>query len=151
MTAFHSAVLSRGWACRTVLVVLLPVAAGCAAPVDADHAVKLVPVASPYDPGIPVPVGFRLIDESSEDWSSGPTRYLRHRYRGRADKRAVRAFYREQMPLVRWTPISDGNVQGRITMRFQRGQESCTIIVEAGRWGLFRDAVVEVLISPITP
>ncbi len=132
-------------------MIVLPVVGGCTAPPDYGQSVKLLPAVSPYDPGIPVPVGFRLIDKSSEDWSSGPTRYLRHRYRGRADESAVRAFYREQMPLVRWTPISDGNVQGRMTMRFQRGRESCRITIEAGRRGLSRYAVIEVLISPMTP
>jgi hypothetical protein len=151
VTGSCNAMLPRRWAFPTVLAIVLPVVGGCTALADADHGIKLLPAVSPYDPGIPVPVGFRLIDESSEDWSSGPTRYLRHRYRGSADKRAVRAFYREQMPLVRWTPINDGNVQGRITMRFQRGQESCTITIEAGRRGLSRHAVVEVLISPMTP
>ena len=76
---------------------------------------------------------------------------MRHRYRGRADKCAVRGFYREQMPLVRWVPISDGNVHGRITMRFQRGTESCTITIEEERRGLSRYAAVEVLVVPLTP
>jgi len=148
---FSNAIVPRKWAYHAVLVIVLPVAGGCTTPPDVGESVKLLPAASPYDPGIPVPVGFRLVNESSEDWSSGSTRYLRHRYRGRADKWAVRTFYREQMPLVRWTPISDGNVQGRITMRFQREQETCTIIIEAGRRGVWRHAVVEVLISPMTP
>ncbi len=89
-----------------------------------------------------MPVGFRLVDRSSEDWSLARqlagrcVRYVRHRYVGVADKTAVRRFYREQMPLVKWTAISEGNVHGRITwqatllVRFKRGSESCTITIE---------------------
>ena len=110
----------------------------------------LKPAVAPYEPDIPLPGGFRLVDESSEDWSSGSTRYVRHRYLGRADKYAVRRFYREQMPLVRWTPISDGNVGGHMNMRFRRGTESCTVRVDdADGARSTGGVVVEVLIAPL--
>lgn len=93
-----------------------------------------------------------MVDQSSEDWAAGRRiRYLRHRYRGRADKYNVREFYREQMPLVRWTAISDGNVNGRITMRFERAAESCTITIEDETPRVFRRVAVEVIVAPIPP
>ncbi len=129
-------------------VILLSAVVGCAGPRLAARNDALTPSAHPYEPDIPVPVGFRLADRAIEDWSSGQVRYVRHRYLGRADKYAVRKFYREQMPLVRWTVISDGNVHGLITMRFQRGAESCTVTIEDEAAGLTRRVAVEVLIAP---
>lgn len=127
---------------------LLSAAGGCAGPGMLGPDASLVPSSRPYEQDIPVPVGFRIVDQSSEDWSNGQVRYVRHRYRGRADTYAVRRFYREQMPLVRWTAISDGTVSGRITMRFQREAESCTVIIEDILSGLARRVEAEVLIAP---
>ena len=129
-------------------VVFLSVGTGCAGPGAAARNGLLASSMHPYEPDIPVPVGFRLVDQASEDWSTGQLRYVRHRYVGRADKYAVRKFYLEQMPLVRWAAISDGNVHGHVTMRFQRGAESCTVTIEDEAAGLGRRVAVEVLISP---
>ncbi len=107
-----------------------------------------MPSPHPYEPDIPLPKGFGLADQSSEDWSSGPLRYVRHRYVGRADKYAVRDFYREQMVLVRWTPISDSNVRGRYTLRFERENESCIITIEGEEGFASRRVIVEALIAP---
>ncbi len=147
----YNAILAGHWNCAVVVAVALSVGDGCVAARGTAHSDTLLPAANPYDADVPVPAGFRLVDEASEDWSNGSARYLRHRYRGRADKSAVRTFYREQMPLVRWTPISDGNVHGSVTMRFQRDGESCTITIEQERYGLTRYAAVDVLIVPKAP
>lgn len=82
----------------------------------------------PFEPDIPVPARFVLVEQASEDRSSGSSRlYLRHVYEGTGDKYAVRAFYREQMPLARWSKASDGNVKGELTMRFEKDDESCVV------------------------
>lgn len=92
-----------------------------------------------------------MVDQASEDWSNGSVRYLRHEYRGPADKLSVRAFYRKQMPLVRWTLLDDSNVHGRIGMRFDRGAESCTISIEDYSGGWSGGVSVQVLIVPNSP
>jgi hypothetical protein len=110
--------------------------------------VRLIASSKPYEPDVPIPVGFKLVDEASEDRSTGVSRlYLRHLYHGKADKHAVRSFYREQMPLARWIKVSDGNVQGKITLRFEKGSESCTIEIreKPGRMGTSTE--VQVLVS----
>ena len=33
------------------------------------------------------------------------------------------------MPLSRWTKVSDGNVKGLLTMRFEKGNECCDITI----------------------
>lgn len=101
-----------------------------------------------FDRDIPVPRGFRMTEQVSEDWSNGSARYLRHRYVGRADRQGVREFYRRQMPLVRWTPVDESSVHGRISMRFHRGSESCTIDIEDLPGGWSRRVAVGVLIVP---
>jgi hypothetical protein len=101
---------------------------------------------APYEPDLPIPEGFALRERSSEDWSSGTLRYLRHDYIGRAPLYAVRKFYREHMPRARWTPVSDSGVSGRYTLRFTRGRESCVVTVE--RVGAARVSV-RVVIAPL--
>lgn len=135
----------------TLASVLLVAVCGCAGPIPIGPDATLAASPRPYEPDLPVPVGFRLVDRSSEDWSGGATRYLRHRYGGRADKYAVRRFYQEQMPLVRWTKISDGNVDGRITMRFRRGAESCTVTIDDKAGGWSHRVAVDILITPSAP
>lgn len=140
----------RERALRIAFVVLVFLSVGgCIADSGMRTGQVLRPSAHPYGAGVPVPVGFRLVDKSSEDWSNGPVRYLRHRYRGRADKYDVRTFYSAQMPLVKWTLISNRYADGRIVMRFQRRAESCTITIEDDKFGLGRRVAAEVVVAPL--
>ena len=118
---------------------------GCATAPVTDRQAILAASQTPYATDIPLPRGFVLVDQSSEDWSSGSLRYLRHHYRGRADKHAVRVFYREQMVLVRWTPVSESSIHGSSTLSFERDDETCVVTVEGARAGV---VTVDVLITP---
>lgn len=121
----------------------------CGGPTGQRPAWELSAATDPYERDIPLPRGFKLAERSSEDWFSGSIRYVRHRYVGRADKYSVRKFYREQMPLVRWTTLTDSQLHGRYSLRFQRGSESCTIeIVDSGSW-MFPRVAVDVVIGPM--
>lgn len=122
---------------------------GCASS-TASSVRGLSPSTNPYERDIPVPTGFRLAESASEDWSGDAVRYVRHHYRGRADKYALRGFYRRQMPLVRWTLESDEMVKGRYRMRFNRGRESCTIVIEDEPGSWTRGVSVEVVIAPLS-
>lgn len=131
------------------LVALVPMSLnGCAGVHRSSDVLALKVSAHPLVRDIPVPEGFRLVDQSCEDWASGPIRYIRHRYTGRADKHAVRRFYREQMPLVRWTAISDANLHGRFTMRFERSKEYCTVFIDSPAARKSDQVIVDVIISP---
>ncbi|UCE59394.1 MAG: hypothetical protein JSU63_18370 [Phycisphaerales bacterium] len=143
----HNVSIPR-WVGIAVVVVGLSLFGACASRRGADGVPRLVPASRPYVSDIPVPAGFKLVDRSSEDWSAGSLRYLRHRYVGRADKHAAREFYRDQMPLVRWTGLSDGNVHGRYTMQFERDGESCSIVISEGGVGIAARVTVDVLITP---
>ncbi len=131
--------------------VLLALITGCLDAGKPRHACSVRPSSHPYVADIPLPEGFALADKSSEDWAAGPIRYLRHRYRGRGDRDAVRRFYREEMPLVRWTPASEGSIDGHCTMSFERDSEHCRVTIESDP-GLLGPVVwVTVLITPRTP
>ncbi len=155
--AWGQVIVTRAWPWRpsalhatAVAALVLSLVGGCVGSSAIRGNRSLLPSARPYAADIPLPEGFRLVDQSSEDWAAGRRiRYLRHRYRGRADKYTVREFYREQMPLVRWTAISDGNVNGRITMRFERAAESCTITIEDEMPRISRRVAVEVIVAPM--
>ncbi len=123
-------------------------AAGCGGSASKGREIRLVASARPYELDLPIPIGFKLLDSASEDHSTGVARlYLRHLYVGRADKYAVRNFYREQMPLSRWSKVSDQNIRGVCTLRFEKGSESCTVdIRESGR-GLSTRTEVQVLVA----
>lgn len=115
---------------------MLPlVVSGCETPGQRkDQAVRLVPKSRPYERDIPLPTRFMMVERAMEDHSTGQSRiYLRHVYSGRADKFAVRRFYREQMPLLRWAKVSDSALKGDFEMRFAKGNEVCVIrIVDEG-------------------
>jgi hypothetical protein len=59
----------------------------------------------------------------------------------------VRSFYREQMPLARWVKVSDGNIAGRITLRFEKGNESCTIDIREVPGRMRSTTEIQVLVS----
>jgi hypothetical protein len=96
---------------------------------EENREVRLVSSQMQYEKDIPIPEGFGLSEDACEDQSTGTRRlYLRHIYEGEAhSKYAVRKFYREQMPRARWHLVSDGNVKGVYTLRFEKGTEACTI------------------------
>jgi hypothetical protein len=132
----------------TLLVCVLLPSGACTGPAARTGGLELSASADPYEADIPLPAGFALVDRSSEDWSSGPLRYLRHTYVGRADKYTVRKFYREQMPLVRWTALADRQLHGRYTLRFRRGREMCTIVIAGQGSRLYPRTTVDVTIYP---
>jgi hypothetical protein len=115
----------------TLLAALALLGGGCGQERRPGGAVRLAAAATPYERDIPIPNGFRLVERACEDQSTGTRRlYLRHTYEGRAaDRYAVRTFYRDQMPRAQWTLVSDGNVKGSYTMRFEKGTEACTVLI----------------------
>ncbi|MBN1514709.1 MAG: hypothetical protein JXB13_22035 [Phycisphaerae bacterium] len=118
------------------LAIIGMMSAGCSQGVQTGKDGRLLPQANPYARDIPVPMGFRMVEDACEDQLTGTRRlYLRHTYEGRSrDKLAVRSFYEEQMPRARWTLVSNRNVKGTFALRFEKGGEACTITIrDAGR------------------
>lgn len=132
-----------------LLVVLVAAAVGgCAGPRDSGKAGLLVPRKVPFVPDAPLPEGFELIRNQSHDAVSGTARYVWHRYEGRAESAALRAFYKEQMPAFRWTLVDDYMQEGTVTMRFEKGTEACTVEIHAPGGGWAGRTVIYVRIIP---
>jgi hypothetical protein len=132
-------------ACRLAAAVLFTsLAVGCS-----DKGVtRLSPQTNSYLEGIPVPAKFELAEKMTEDYESGGQRTARHEYRGFfSDPASVREFYREQMPTLGWVRVSDQNVKGRVSLRFERKSEACTIEIEPGY--LFQ-TTIRVIVNPFT-
>ncbi len=106
---------------------------------------RLGPRDMPYLTGVAVPEGFRLDDQMSEDYETGGVRYARHNYTGSADIHAIRTFYREQMPLLGWNRVSDQQVKERITIRFEKQKEVCTVEIEEGGLGRTK---IQIIVKP---
>lgn len=132
-----------------VLAGLLLFGGACTPAPKPGGGVRLVPAATLYERDIPIPSGFRMVEPACEDQSTGTRRlYLRHIYEGKApSKYSVRKFYREQMPRARWALVSDGNVKGVYTLRFEKGTESCRIQITGGEGRLGPNTRIQVIIA----
>ena len=111
-----------------------------------DSVALLNPRSVPYLDGVAVPAGFTLADKMTEDYESSGQRMARHEYRGNADLHTVRNFYREQMPTLGWTRVSDQSVKGIITIRFEKQDESC--VVEIRPAGMISSTSIQVIVMP---
>jgi hypothetical protein len=131
-----------GW--RLVLaVVAMGILPGCG---DSEGIRRLAPRDVPYLEGVAVPAGFDLVDRNTEDYESGGRRWARHEYVGSADKETIRGFYKEQMPLLGWSRVTDHNVQGTITMRFEKPNEVCDIVITSG--GMLHRTTIQAIVMP---
>jgi hypothetical protein len=103
---------------------------------------ELVPLSRPPIADVPVPLGFHLEEGKSRNFSAAGTRYIDHVFKGSPDKFAVGRFYKRQMPISRWTMVTDMFVQGDIILDFEKEAERCRITVTGG--GTLRSTRVKV-------
>jgi hypothetical protein len=94
----------------------------------------LTPKYKPNIPDVPVPAGFSLCESRSRNYDTGVARFVDHLYKGSDDKWDVARFYREQMPVSRWTYVTDVFAQGTYTLEFEKGSERCVVNVRKGSW-----------------
>lgn len=139
-----------GWVVAAMALCALVVAGGCqsggkSSPGQLKH---LTPRDVPFLEGIAVPSGFKLVDKNTEDYESGTQRWARHEYAGRADIDSVRRFYREQMPRLGWTRVADHNIQGTVSLRFERRSEACDIVISSS--GVFNRTKVQAVVLPFS-
>ena len=93
---------------------------------------ELVAMRRPPIADLPIPIGFSLKESKSRNFSAAGARYIDHAYDGRADKFAVGRFYKRQMPISRWTLVTDMFVQGDIMLDFEKDTERCRISISDG-------------------
>jgi hypothetical protein len=111
---------------------------------------RLRPAARPYILDAPEPAGFELIDKLSEDHATPGWRYVRYTFKGRADRQAVLSYYREQLPLNKWTYLSRQSLAGEYKLLFEKPNEQCTVTIEpeSGDW-FSNGSRVSVVIRPL--
>lgn len=125
--------------------------AGCAGTENTGPApVRLAPSPVPHFADIPIPAGFKRVDDRSMDLVSGSVRLVRHVYEGRADLMAVRDFYCEQMPVGRWREVNRRFEEGRFTLRFEKESEGCDVEFRR-RGGLSNMTEIQVVVMPRHP
>jgi len=95
---------------------------------------ELRPQDRPPIPDVPVPVGFKEDEGRNRTLHTGVGRFVDHLYKGRKDKHAVVRFYKEQMPVSRWTYVTYMQTRGEHTLEFEKGAERCRIVVRKGDW-----------------
>jgi len=121
----------------------LSVAAGCQS-----TEAKPLPVQSrTFVTDVPIPKGFKLEDNRSTDMTSGRNRSVWHEYKGRANVVSLRNFFRDQMPLSRWSLLSDQNAKGEYTLIFEKDGETCMVFFKSVRRLDFSNAMIRVTIS----
>lgn len=86
----------------------------------------------PEIPDVPVPEGFKLDESRSRNYDTGVARFVDHLYRGSKHKWDVTRFYRDQMPVSRWTYVNYVFAQGMYTLEFEKGSERCVVSVRDG-------------------
>lgn len=93
---------------------------------------ELIAKARPPVPDLPVPIGFDIDEGGSRDFAAAGLRWVDHVYKGKADKFAVRRFYKRHMPIARWVLVTLRTVQGEITLDFEKETERCVITITKG-------------------
>ena len=131
--------MNRTWITGMCVVAVLISAAGCGNPqiVDASSGAPkqilpmsdLVARSQPPIPDLPVPIGFKIDENKSRDYSFSGARFVDHVYKGDANKLRVKRFYERQMPINRWAITTSMFVRGDIMLDFEKETERCRVII----------------------
>jgi len=78
---------------------------------------------------IPIPAGFKIIADRSNDRVVGGDRRISHVYGGDAKRGPVVEYYRRQMPGLGWVLVQESLVSSRQRFMFNKGNETCHIMV----------------------
>ena len=145
--------MRRIWIAGICLAGILVFTAGCnnnsgtvdtsaGAPRQAPPFTQLIAQGRPPVPDLPVPLGFKLDEGRSRDYSVAGARFVDHLYKGRADKFAIKRFYERQMPINRWVLSTAMFAGGDVMLDFEKDTERCRVTVTSG--GLLRRKRIKV-------
>lgn len=95
---------------------------------------------------VPVPAGFKLIDNESFSFQNDNMRVGLLRYTGMPNANKVVEFYKEQMPMYNWDLI---NVieYGQKVMNFERSDQTCIITIQP----LSTRTIITIAVAPKAP
>ncbi len=92
---------------------------------------------------VPVPVGFRTLNDESFAFQNDVTRVALIKYSGSKSADQMVLFFKEQMPLYNWSPINIIEYERRI-LNYEKGSESCIVTIESKGMR----SIVTIAISP---
>jgi hypothetical protein len=95
-----------------------------------DQPAIATPVQHPLLQNIPLPAGFRLIQERSVASLSGTTRVAKCEFQGGLSTDEVARFYENLMPSARFTLGPKSFDNGEYTMRFDSDSEECNLRIK---------------------
>ena len=78
---------------------------------------------------LPVPAGFKLVQDKSFIFQTEGTRVALLKYAGRAKQQDVLEFYKEQMLLYSWELLNVVEY-GKSILNFERAGQSCIVTIE---------------------
>ncbi len=123
----YRASLGSRWFCRAALLALSALV-GCTAGNDPG------PTASPRQhptlEGVPLPSGFRLVDDHSVGRASGPIRVGKFEFVGDTERAAVARFYKEYMPSGGWKLLQEEFDRGVYDLQFESQAEECRVRIK---------------------
>jgi len=112
---------------------------------------RLTPTPQPLIADLPVPAGFKFVDDLSRDYQTGRFRFVDHTYRGSATKFQTERFYSRYMPENGWELRGKQLVRGLILMRYAKGSEFCEVRIDSST-GLFGStATVSLNVQTLNP
>lgn len=92
---------------------------------------------------VPVPAGFTILNKESFAFQNDVTRVALLKYSGSRHTDLAVQFYKEQMPIYKWSPINIIEYERRI-LNYEKGSESCIVTIESQG----RKSIVTIAISP---
>jgi len=96
-------------------------------------------------PDVPIPIGFKPVVSQCSSSFDGVARTVTHVYQGRARPVETVLFYRQQLPLHGWTPVSKQvNEDGSTSLHYTKGAEALGLRLS----GRFKIATIEVYLTP---
>jgi hypothetical protein len=95
--------------------------------------------------GIPVPSGFKLVDDRSVGVSSGSLRVAKLEFIGDLDRTAGARFYKDYMPSGGWTLREEDLDRGVYSLRFESPREQCIVRL----WSENRRTMIAIRLTPL--
>ena len=100
----------------------------------------LIPQSRPLIADLPMPIGFKLVEATSQSIQSPGGRLIDQTYKGRDDRVEVERFYLRQMPIAGWTWRESTMIEGVQTLRFDKDAHRCVLSISRASRPL-RDAI----------
>lgn len=92
---------------------------------------------------VPSPSGFKVLERESFAFQNDVTRVALLKYAGSRPTDEVVLFFKEQMPMYKWSPINIIEYERRI-LNYEKEGESCIVTIESKG----RKTIVTVAIAP---